>query len=157
MAASRVLLARPLRRGAWRIRAAKGGQAVCARLGRRAEEPYSAWLCRATTPHGESRDGKRGARRSLDCGHQVSRGPEFKCENTKFCCVKRNNLACVERKRPPDRSSGRLYFQGVAPAQLAATARPARTSVAATRSTSASAAVRASATHFSSITVRPKV
>ena len=63
MAASRVLLARPLRRGAWPIRAAKGGQAVFARLGRRAEEPYSAWFCRATTPHGGSRDGERGPAR----------------------------------------------------------------------------------------------
>lgn len=51
---------------------------------------------------------ERGARRALRGDYLMSGGPEFKCENTKFGCMKRNNLARVKRKtaarslrRPP--------------------------------------------------------
>lgn len=136
----------------------KGGEAaVGTGSGRRAEEPCSTWLCRAMAPHGGCRGGERGARRASRERHLVFDAIECKCENTKVSCMDCNLTWRVKRKRPPDFSDGRPCFQEVVRAQLAATARPARASAAATRSTSASAAVRASATHFSSRVLRPKV
>lgn len=63
-------------------------------------------------------------------------------------------IRCMSRKRPPERSGGRLRIQRLARAQLAATSRPLRCCIATTFSTSASAATRASATHLLSTALR---
>ena len=82
---------------------------------------------------------------------------ELKCENAKFDCMfcnnswRANKTAAGSLRRPFAIVSAILAERP----QLAATARPLRASLAATRSTSASATVRASATHLSSITLRP--
>ncbi len=155
-AASRVLLARPFRRGTRRGQEGQGGEAaVRAGSGRLTDQPFSAWRCLAMAPHGGCRDGERGARRASRYGYLVFDGIECKCENANVSCMDCNLNARVKCKRPPDFSGGRLCFQMLVAAQLAATARPLRAAAAATRSTSASAATRASATHFWSTTVRP--
>lgn len=155
-AASRVLLARPFRRGTRRGQEGQGGEAaVRAGSGRLTDQPFSAWRCLAMAPHGGCRDGERGARRASRDGYLVFDGIECKCENANVSCMDCNLNARVKCKRPPDFSGGRLCFQMLVAAQLAATARPLRAAAAATRSTSASAATRASATHFWSTTVRP--
>ena len=137
-------------------RRAKGGEAaVRAGSGRLTDQPFSAWRCLAMAPHGGCRDGERGARRASRDGYLVFDGIECKCENANVSCMDCNLNARVKCKRPPDFSGGRLCFQMLVAAQLAATARPLRAAAAATRSTSASAATRASATHFWSTTVRP--
>lgn len=156
MAASRVLLALPFAAGHPARQEGQGGEeAVRAGSGRMTDQPFSTWCCLAMAPHGGCRNGERGARRASRDGYLVFDGIEFKCENAKVSCMVCNLNRRVKRKRPPDFSDGRLHYQTVVVAQLAATARPRRASAAATRSTSARAATRASATHFSSTTVRP--
>lgn len=134
-----------------------GGRAVPAASGRRAIGPCSACNCRAMIVFTDDRDGERGP-----VAHRLERevvfdAIEFKCENAKFSCMKRNISRLNRREAAAGslrRPLGKLLPLCRNVVQFAATARPVRTSAAATRSTSASAAMRASATHCLSSVLR---
>lgn len=155
VAASRVLLARPVVAGhpaGWRPR---GETAVRTGSCRVTDPPCSAWCCHAMAPHGGCRVEREGPGAHRVGAIWCSMPSNANAKTPRLVAQIAIHSGVAKRKRPPDFSGGRVLFQKLGPAQLAATSRPRRASSAATRSTSASAATRASAMHFSSTGLRP--